>query len=41
MKRPDMMMMAILFCVTMIIAMVVGFTFFALGVATTFIPVQY
>lgn len=41
MKRPDMMMMAILFCVAMIIAMVIGFTFFALGVATTFIPVQY
>lgn len=41
MKRPDMMMMAIMFCVAMIIAMVIGFTFFALGVATTFIPVQY
>lgn len=41
MKRPDMMMMAILFCVAMIIAMVIGFTFFALGVATTFIPVVY
>lgn len=40
MKHPDMMMMAILFCVAMIIVMVIGFTFFALGVAITFIPVQ-
>lgn len=40
MKRPDMMMMAILFCVAMIIVMVIGFTFFAIGVATTFIPVR-
>lgn len=41
MKRPDMMMMAILFCVAMIIVMTIGFTFFALGVAITYIPVQY
>ena len=41
MKRSDMMMMMILFCVAMIIVMVVGFAFFALGVVTTFIPVQY
>lgn len=41
MKRPDMMMMAILFCVAMIVVMTVGFAFFALGVATTFIPVVY
>lgn len=41
MKRPDMMMMAILFCVAMIITMTIGFMFFALGVVTTFIPVQY
>lgn len=41
MKRPDMMMMVILFCVAMIVVMTIGFTFFALGVATTFIPVQY
>ena len=41
MKRPDMMMMAILFCVAMIIAMTIGFTFFALGVVTTYIPVAY
>lgn len=41
MKRPDMMMMAILFCVAMIVMMTVGFVFFALGVATTFIPVVY
>lgn len=36
-----MMMMAILFCVMMVIMMTIGFTFFALGVATTYIPVQY
>jgi hypothetical protein len=41
MKRPDMTMMAILFCVAMIIVMTIGFAFFALGVATTYIPVQY
>lgn len=41
MKRPDMMMMAILFCVAMIVVMAIGFAFFALGVATTYIPVQY
>lgn len=41
MKRPDMMMMAILFCVAMIVVMTVGFAFFALGVVTTFIPVAY
>lgn len=41
MKRPDMMMMAILFCLSMIVVMTVGFAFFALGVATTFIPVAY
>lgn len=41
MKRPDMVMMVILFCVAMIIVMTIGFTFFALGVATTYIPVQY
>lgn len=41
MKRPDMMMMAILFCVAMVVIMTIGFAFFALGVASTFIPVQY
>ena len=41
MKCPDMMMMAILFCVAMIAVMTIGFAFFALGVATTYIPVQY
>ena len=36
-----MMMVAILFCVAMIIVMSIGFAFFALGVASTYIPVQY
>lgn len=41
MRRFDLMGIVILFSTTLLFLLVVGFVFFALGVATTFIPVQY
>ena len=41
MRRFDLMGIAILFSASLLFLLVVGFVTFALGVATTFIPVQY
>ena len=41
MRRFDMMGIAILFSASLLFLLVVGFVAFALGVATTFIPLAY
>lgn len=41
MREPDWSYRVFMFMMVLIVVLLVGFAFFALGVATTYIPVRY